>query len=286
MISDESASPWVRTVWCGQAAWRSDRRGGCAIVSGARSRLIYLGPSDGSLNLLNAPQVSPDDANPHPNHGGHRFWLGPQRHWIWPPPNEWEYSSALSVELDGGTLIVKHARIDPAYPALTREYAWEGSQLRCTVRWADEGRPYFGMHVVAVDAPFSITARLEPCEAAPAGMVLARMVDEVPPVQVPHPAIFVSDRYATVRAGIREVKLGFVPQPLRIGRQDSWRLAMLPGPCGGISSEMPDLGYLSQVWVGDESFDFAEIEQLTPFLRGDGTGKCFSTIFIEAGRVR
>jgi hypothetical protein len=190
----------------------------------------------------------------------------------------------MSAEVDGGVLIVKHTRIDPAYPALSREYAWEGNRLRCTVRWADEGRPYFGMHVVAVDAPFAITARLEPCDAAPAGLVLARMVDPAPGIELPHAVVSVDEGFATVRAGICEVKLGFTPQPLTIGRPEGWSLTMNPGPCGGTCLEMPDHGYLSQVWVGDDSSDFAEIEQLTPLLHGDASGSCFSTIFIEALR--
>jgi hypothetical protein len=244
--------------------------------------LIYLGTSDGSINLLNAPQARVLSDDGISNQGGHRFWLGPQHHWIWPPPTEWEYSPAMSCSVDCGVLIVKHARIDPAYPALTREYAWEGRRLRCTVRWNDEGQRYFGMHVIAVDTPFAITARLAPSEAAPAGLVLARMVDPEPAIQLPHPAILLNDGHATVRAGMRVVKLGFVPQPLTIGRPDGWSLSMHPGPCGGTSGESPDHAYLSQVWVGDDSSDFAEIEQITPFLSAERSGQCFSTIFIEA----
>lgn len=275
-----SLSSWERCVWNEEAAWSSVRGNVRAIVSEARSRLIYLGAADGSSNLLNAPR--PDDANPHPNQGGHRFWLGPQHHWIWPPPTEWEYAPAVSASVDGGVFILGHAQIDPNYPALTREYAWEGNRLRCTVRWADDGRLYFGMHVLAVDSPFAVTVRLERCDAVPDGLVLARMVDPVSPIRLPHPAISLHDGRATVSAGIQMVKLGFAPQPLIIGRSDGWNLAMHPGPCGGVTGDMPDLGYLSQVWVGDESSDFAEIEQLTPQLRGDSSGQCSSTVYIEA----
>jgi len=274
------STAWESLFWHGESAWSSVCGNVRAIVSEARSRLIYLGSTDGLTNLLNAPQR--DDATPDSNQGGHRFWLGPQHHWIWPPPTEWEYAPAVSVVVDGGVLVVKHARIDPAYPALVREYAWEGNQLRCTVRWADDGRPYFGMHVVAVDTPFAITARLEPCDAVPNGLVLARMVEPVPAIRLPHPAIFLRDGHATLRAGIQMVKLGFAPQTLTVEHSDGWNLFMHPGPCGGATGEMPDNGYLSQVWVGDGSSNFAEIEQLTPRLRGDSSGQCSSTIFIEA----
>lgn len=286
MILDVShlggTTAWTSMTWHGETAWTSLAEEVRAIVSEQRSRLIYLGPVDGSVNLLNAPPDFPDECNPHPNQGGHRFWLGPQHRWRWPPPTEWEYSSAMSVAIDGGVLIVKQARIDSAYPALTREYAWEENRLRCTVRWEDDGRPCFGMHIIAVDTPFSISARLEPRDTAPAGLVLARMVDPAPEIELPHPAISVDQGFATVRAGIRELKLGFAPQELTSGRPDGWRLSVHPGPSGGKLLEMPDCGYLSQVWVGDESSDFAEIEQITPYLQADASGQCFSTIFIGA----
>jgi hypothetical protein len=284
MTSFESSAVWSRTIWRGETAWSSECGGIGAIVSEARSRLIHLGAPDGSCNLLNAPwpRVSPDENNPWPNHGGHRFWLGPQHRWGWPPPSEWEYAPAMEALVDGAVLSLHHARIDPAYPALAREYAWEGNRLRCTARWADDGRPYFGMHVVAVDAPFAITARLGPCAAFPSGLVAARMADPVVPLQLPHPAISMDEGLATVQAGIREVKLGFVPQSLTLERAGGWSLSVIPGPCGGIPGEMPDHGYLSQVWVGDGSANFAEIEQVTPLLQGDASGKCSSTIFIEA----
>jgi hypothetical protein len=275
---------WEKFSWNGETAWTSVCENVRAIVSEERSRLVYLGSNDGLVNLLNAPQfrVLPDD--PSLNRGGHRFWLGPQHRWKWPPPADWEYAPAMSCSVDHGVLMLHHVRMDSDYPALTREYAWEGRRLRCSVRWKDDGRPYFGMHVIAVDRPFTITARLESCDAAPAGLVIARMVDEVPAIQFPHPAISVSEGYATVRAGIRETKLGFVPQTLATGRPDGWSLSMHPGPSGGAGEEMPDHGYLSQVWVGDESSEFAEIEQLTSNLQGCTSEECFSTIYLEASQ--
>lgn len=282
--SSDSSATWEKTIWRGESAWQSVRGGVGAIVSEARTRLIYLGAPDGSQNLLNAPwpQVLPGRDNPWPNQGGHRFWLGPQHRWVWPPPTEWEYAAVSSASADHGVLVLRHARLDPSYPALTREYAWDGPRLRCTVRWVDDGRRYFGLHVVAVDTPFAITAHLEPSAAAPAGLVVARMVDPEPPLQLPHPAIAVDADRAIVTAGIRKIKLGFASQSLAIERPGGWRLAVQPGPCSQANGEMPDHGYLSQVWVGDDSFDLAELEQLTPHLRGDANAFCSTTIFIEA----
>jgi hypothetical protein len=36
------------------------------------------------------------------------------------------------------------------------------------------------------------------------------------------------------------------------------------------------------VWVGDKTNDIAELEQLTPQLKGDASGNCSSTIYIVA----
>jgi hypothetical protein len=135
---------------------------------------------------------------------------------------------------------------------------------------------------VAVNTPFVVSARLARTAAVPAGFVVARMVDPEPPIRLPRPAVTIDADHSIVRSGVEIVKLGFVPQPLSIDRPRGWRLSVQPGPGAVATSEVPDEGYLSQVWVGDDSHDLAELEQLTPHLQGDATGACSSTIFIEA----
>ena len=283
LVLGETAT-WEKTTWQGEAAWASSHNNVRAVITEARSRLIYLGSLDGSLNLLNAPLplVRPDKNNPWPNQGGHRFWLGPQSRWVWPPPAEWEYAAVQDASIEAGVLTLHHAHSNKDYPAIIREYAWAGNRLRCTARWKDDGRAYFGLHVVAVNTPFVITARLEKTKAVPAGLVAARKVDPEPPIQLPQPAITIDGDHATVRGEIKSVKVGFVPQPLTIDRPRGWKLSVQPGPADVATSDAPDQGYLSQVWVGDKTHDLAELEQLTPALKGDASGQCSSTIFIEA----
>ena len=279
-----AAPNWEKTVWQGESAWASTQSNVRAIISETRSRLIYLGAVDGSFNLLNAPapQVHPSQNNPSPNQGGHRFWLGPQNQWIWPPPAEWEYAAAHDVMTQNGVLSLHHAQFDPQYPAITREYAWEGNRLRCTARWQDNGHAYFGIHVVAVDTPFAVTADLVKTKEVSAGLVVAQMVDPEGPIHLPHPSIQIDEAHATVRSGIKTVKLGFVPQPLTIERPHGWKLSVQPGQYADDSTTAPDHGYLSQIWVGEKTNDLAELEQLTPHLKGDASGRCSSTIFLEA----
>lgn len=275
---------WEKSEWQGEAAWISVNEGVRAVVTEARSRLIYLGAADGSFNLINAPLplLRPSQNNPWPNQGGHRFWLGPQHRWVWPPPTEWEYASIQVATAKDGVLILHHAHVNKDYPALTREYAWDGKRLRCTVRWKDDGKAYFGLHVVAVNTPFVITARLKKTAEVPAGLVVARMVDPEKPIQLPHPSITIDGDTATIRGEIQQVKLGFPPQALTIDRPKGWKLSVIPGPATVATAEAPDQGYLSQVWVGNKTHDLAELEQLTPTLKGDSTGHCSSTIYVEA----
>jgi hypothetical protein len=270
---------WEKTIWQGEAAWISTQDNVRAVVTEARSRLIYLGSSDGAFNLLNAPTPLPDAGQ---NQGGHRFWLGPQCRWKWPPLKEWEFTPARLVCGRDGMLVLSQPQTNLAYPALTREYAWEGKRLRCTVRWQDNGQAYFGLHIVAINTPVAITVRLEKTKDAPAGLVAARMVDPEPPLHLPHPSITLDGDNATVRSDIKKVKLGFVSQPLTVNRQHGWKLSVMPGPCSTPTSDAPDHGYLSQIWVGDKTNDLAELEQLTPSLKGDASGTCTSTIYIEA----
>lgn len=281
-----AATPWEKTAWRGETAWTSTQGGVRAVVTEARERLIYLGASDGSLNLINAPypQALPTAQNPWPNQGGHRFWLGPQYRWVWPPLQEWEFSAAAAAEVsaDGTVLTLRAPHVNPAYPAITRDYAWEGPRLRCTARWQDDGRPYFGLHVVPVDVPFTITARLVAWDEVPAGMVAARMVAAEPPLALPHPAIAVEGDRATLVSLKKKAKIGFAPQALTIDRPHGWKLSVLPGPYEGVALGSADQGYLSQVWVGDPEHDLAELEQLSPYLRGDARGRCASSIYIEA----
>jgi hypothetical protein len=179
-------------------------------------------------------------------------------------------------------LTVVQARIDPGYPAVVREYAWEGGRLRCTARWKDDGEPHFGLHVVPVDVPLTLVARLVRTDGVPAGAVAAQMVHPEPALSLPHPSVEVHGDLATVSSGIKTVKLGFAPQALTIARPHGWTLSVQPGPCEGVATGAPDQGYLSQVWVGSPKDPLAELEQLSPYLKGDAGGLCASTIYIEA----
>jgi hypothetical protein len=279
-----ATTTWEKSEWQGESVWVSSQGAIRAIVTETRSRLIYFGSIDGSLNLLNAPypQVTPGKNNPSPNQGGHRFWLGPQNRWVWPPLTEWEYAAVQDASSEAGVLTLHHAQLNKDYPAITREYAWEENRLRCTAHWQNNGHSYFGMHVVAVNTPFVITAHLEKTKAVPSGLVVARMVDPEIPIRLPHPSIEINADTATVRSGIKRVKLGFSSQSLTIERPHGWKLSVQPGPSTAATDEAPDQGYLSQIWVGDKTDDLAELEQLTPYLKGDDKGRCSSTIYLEA----
>ena len=275
-----TAPAWEKSTWQGEPAWASIHGPVRAIVSEARARLIYLGAADGSYNLLNAPAPRPAEGQ---NQGGHRFWLGPQYRWVWPPLKEWEFSAAAQVSTRAdGTLVVSQPQLDKNYPALTREYAWEGDRLRCTVRWQSDGRPYFGLHVIPVDAPMEIQTKLVKWDETPHGIVNARMVEPVPAFELPHPAIAVDGDTATLRSGIQNAKLGFAPQSLTIARPHGWTLSVAPGPYEGVPLGSADQGYLSQVWVGDSTQNLAELEQLTPYLVGDADGHCASSLYLRA----
>jgi hypothetical protein len=286
LAASDFTAPWKKGVWNGEPAWSSTHDGVLAVVSETRSRLIYLGAADGAFNILSAPvpAQTPASKADSPNWGGHRFWLGPQKRWIWPPLTEWEHSAAARVHSEGNILFLQHKRIDPSYPEITREYAWEKEGLRCTARWKDDGRPYYGMHVVAVPTPFQVHTRRLAWSEVPDGVVDVQMDAPRNRGLIPHPSLKVEASTATVTAGIAVLKAGFVPQPLEAKRPNGWSIRVSPGPNEGTAITSPDFGYLSQVWVGGPKVELSELEQLTPYLLGDKNGWCSSTIFISATR--
>jgi hypothetical protein len=282
--SSLATTTWEKTTWRGEPAWSSTCGAVRAIVSELRSRLLYLGAPDGSLNVINAPypRVLPNAEQRWPNQGGHRFWLGPQKNWIWPPLAEWEYSSATEVSVTNGVLKLRQPHGDVTYPPITREYTWEDGRLRCTARWPDQGRAYYGMHVIPVDLPFVGSAKLVKTSELPLGMVEVKLEGANTDGFLPHPALSVEGDTVTLRGGQKVIKLGFSPQTLTIDRRGGWKLAVSPGPHQGQVAGVPDHGYVSQIWVGSSEHDLAELEQLTPYLRGDEHGECSSTIYVEA----
>ncbi|MFA5263835.1 MAG: hypothetical protein WC378_08400 [Opitutaceae bacterium] len=278
-------SAWNKTTFLNEAAWSSRQGEIMAIVSEVRCRLLYLGAADGSLNLLSAPSPRPIPTTsiPAPNWGGHRFWLGPQKRWVWPPISDWEFAPASSVRAKGAVLIMEHLCTDKNYPALTREYAWEGTRIRCTVRWKDDGRAYYGMHVIAIDVPAEIPVLLKRTEDRPLGLVFVEMNGCKTEGFLPHPAFRDAGGKGTLVSGSpKSFKCGLAPQPLRVARAGGWTLTAHPGPTEGATIGSSDAGYLSQIWVGDSHATFAELEQISPILLGDDSGKCSSTCYIEA----
>ena len=53
--SHAADSTWGKTAWRGESSWTATQGAVRAVVTEARSRLIYLGSLDGTTNLLNAP---------------------------------------------------------------------------------------------------------------------------------------------------------------------------------------------------------------------------------------
>jgi hypothetical protein len=286
---NSAAASWEATSWHGEKGWKASSGATLAIVSETRSRLIYLGASDEKSNLLSAPAERGEliRGKPSPNWGGHRVWLGPQSRWGWPPPRDWEFSATASAEIKGDRLILEDRHEDAAYPAILREYVWEGNRLRCTARWkpAPHDRPYYAMHVVPIDVPAAIDVSLFKWERVPLGVVGIHgdQPDAAHALPVASVTVNASGDRATVASGIVTSKLGFRPQTLQVKR-GAWLLMVRPGPTHGVELESPDFGYISQIWVGDSHATFCELEQITPYLIPADDGWCASTIYLEAAK--
>jgi len=279
------AATWQKTTWNDEPAWVAANGAQEAIVSEARSRVIYFGAISGDHNLLSAPvpKAAPTAKVFAPNWGGHRFWLGPQSRWGWPPNADWEFSATQMAEATGPELILHEVHRDTRYPAIERIYVWEGDRLRCTARWREGDKPYYGIHIIAIDTPAEVAPRLASWEHVPLGLVGIHFDNPDALKPLPHAAVVVKNGQAEIKSGIAMGKFGFYPQTLSVQRGD-WTLLVQNGPVQGTPIESPDFGYLTQVWVGDAHSTFCELEQITPLLLPDEHGWCGSTIYLQAKR--
>jgi hypothetical protein len=268
-----SAADWSPAVWHGERAFSSQAQGWKAIVSIERGRLIYFGRAAGDTNLLRAPATRdrPFDW------GGHRLWLGPQYTWPggWPPPVAWEKSAAESAAVTGGRLQLVVPDAGGGWPRIVREYYWRDGQLHCAARIHGGTRPAQVIHIVQLPPTAEVEVRATPKAAIPNGYVVLAIGTPTPPKKIFTPPPHVSGPAEKLKLQYldRVEKLGFLPQTL-VARIGGWGLRVGRGATEGRAVTTPDEGFVTQVYLGNDSTPVIELEQLSPTWAA-GTDACF-----------
>ncbi|MBN8711302.1 MAG: hypothetical protein J0I10_18110 [Verrucomicrobia bacterium] len=263
-VASLPASEWTPVLWRGEKAWQSTSQGWIATVSEERSRLVSITRVGEGRNLLY------ESSREGISWGGHRGWLGPQSAWqpAWPPPRDWESSAALRVAVSGSLLTLTHPHVDPQYPALTRAYEWRGDVLHCRLSW--RGGRFYGIHIVQLPRGAVVSVRRAVTPELPLGYALVPIYQR-PNILIDVPLARAVSRVdgdsVTLRHANQSEKVAFFPQTIfaRIGK---YRLQMQRGDQSGFSSSEPDMGLLTQVYLGDRLNPFIEIEQLSPYVKG------------------
>lgn len=263
-VASLPASDWTPVLWRGEKAWQSASQGWVATVSEERSRLVSITRLGEGSNLLY------ESSREGISWGGHRGWLGPQSAWqpAWPPPRDWESSAASRVVVSGSLLTLTHPRLDPQYPALTRTYEWQGDVLHCRLSW--RGGRFYGIHIVQLPRGAVVTVQRAVTPDLPLGYALVpiyRRPNILTDVPIARAVSRINGDAVTLRHANQSEKVAFFPQTIfaRIGK---YRLQMQRGDQSGFSSSEPDMGLLTQVYLGDRINPFIEIEQLSPYARG------------------
>ncbi len=270
---------WRPVEWRGEPAWESTSRGWTATVSEGRARLVSLTPPGGGKNLLFAELKNEF------SWGGHRFWLGPQTSWaaVWPPPSDWETSPAARVKAEGSMLRVEHPRTNANYPGLVRTYEWRGGVLHGTASWSDAR--FQGIHILQIPKESVVRVKRKITGTLPLGYMLLSIYRRDGPLtdrEVSPAVAKVEGDVVTLRTtGVGE-KIGVPPQDI-VAEIGAYRLTMRRGKMSGMSETAPDLGMLTQVFLGSDQSVFTEIEQLTPL---GGKGLAVSEILIEPGFLK
>lgn len=261
METQSMAAPnpdWQQTTWNGEKAWESTSSEWTAIVSEERSRLVSIARTEGGANLLYA---SPKTSS---SWGGHRCWLGPQTKWKanWPPPADWEASAAADIKVFKTLLTVSHPHADADYPALTRSYQWRDGVLHCGVSW--QGDYHHAIHILQVPQWSIIHVRRAVQTVVPLGYSFFDSIGNLTNVDVPAGISRTDGDDVTLWHANTTAKIAFSPQEITADIGD-YQLKMRHGKLIGVESVSPDLGLLTQIYLGDWQNPFVEIEQLSPF---------------------
>ena len=256
----------MKTSWQGEKAWASTSSGWTAVVSGERSRLVAIADAVTGVNLLFAtPAKDPV------SWGGHRCWLGPQSGWKknWPPPVDWEASAAGHVVASGTLLTVTHPQTDAAYPELSRTYQWRGGVLHCDLRW--QGGRHHAIHILQLPPWSLVHVRRAATNELPFGYAWPQSIGPVETLTggaLSDEVSRVDGDEVTLWHANLGTKVAFAPQEITavIG---AYQLKMRRGKASGITATSPNLGLLTQVYLGDLENPFVEIEQLSPYAHGE-----------------
>jgi hypothetical protein len=276
-----SAPRWTRDTWNEEPAWVSDSGEWRAIVSEHRARLIYLGPKDGTTNLLYAP-VAPKEFRPR---GGHLFWLGPQSEWngrwgAWPPPEEWEQLPAHRAEVEGDSLRLALPRPDKTRPQLTRAYRWENGVLHCRAAWSGGAGDHQAMHLLQLPSHTIVETRLSTKTPPRFVRFDTKGKQESVPEALGESATLLPGGLVRMQSHVEPDKYGFPPGTLH-ARIDAYRLTLGRGTIEGPALESPDQGFDTQVYLGGSTWPFVELEHLSPRLKNWGETENVFTIWIK-----
>ncbi len=255
---------WRETRWNDERAHAATAGEWEAIVSTDRGRLVYFGPAGGADNLLFAPATR-DTSD---GWGGHAVWLGPQTDWTknWPPPRAWEASAAASVEIENDRLVLAMPDAGEDWPSLVRTYRWFEGRLHCEVRITGGERHTQIIQLLRVPSGWAIELQAKASAETPLGYVQLHLGRSPSPIRKFDEPRHVkrTDAGVTLHHADKMEKLGFTPQPI-VARKGAMRLVVDRGRSEGpFVGEIPDEGFVTQVYLGSGRSRLIELEQLSP----------------------
>lgn len=258
-----ASTTWASMSWHDERAFVAVASDWKAVVSAERGRLVYLGPADGSSNLLFATSAKLDPAG----WGGHRVWLGPQDRWAtggWPPPAAWEAAAALHVRAEGVRLTLEMPESGGGWPQIIREYEWKEGRLLCTARIRGGSRKAQIIQILQVPSAAKVSLRASETKQAPQGYALLHLGRHPSPQLTfkPRPQVTRDGDVLRIRFNGTSEKLGVDPQTIHATVGD-YRLSVARLEMSGMSAKIPDNGFVTQVYLGRSSEPMVELEQLS-----------------------
>ena len=154
------------------------------------------------------------------------------------------------------------AHANPDLPQIYRHYHWTDSGFLCEAAWENSREPWCAMQIFAIPSGAQVQVDLHPAPGLPLGFGLFQIPTVLRIFPPPVPGVTVDGKAAHIRYGESSQKIG-LPAASLCYQLHGANVTVSRVESDAVAATLPDEGLVTQVYVGEASNPFIELEQLS-----------------------